>query len=246
MGVEHVHLSIDFEDLVEAFEWSDVMHHYFIDTKENTLIYINEDLDEDAEEQLEKMQDDRYLIIPPRLPQDNFVIMEMFVSEKIQDASIAERFNQVLERKKPFKNFKDLLLDYPDLREQWFAYKDRNLRNETINWLCDANISLTNQRLILEIEIRELTKDEMNLLDGEVADFIPVRCMNCQNEEGLTRRLFKINAFPENLLIEQETKQIMQEKFNIGHYGWWSGKKINILTVSKCLKCQSEHVFWDY
>jgi ribosomal protein S27E len=239
-------LAIDFEELVEAFEESDVMHHFFIDTKNNELIYINEDLDEDAAEQLEKMEDDRYLMIPPRLPQDNFLIMELFVYEKIQDDTIAEKFDQALERKKPFRNFKDLLLDYPSLREQWFIYHHEHLKNETINWLCTNNLELTNQCLIPDIEIRELTNDEISTLSGEITDFGPVRCMDCQNVKGLVRRLFLISVSPENTLIEQETKQIMEEKFNITHYGWWSSETPNILTVSRCPKCHSEHIIWDY
>jgi ribosomal protein S27E len=172
--------------------------------------------------------------------------MELFVYEKIQDDTIAEKFDQALERKKPFRNFKDLLLDYPSLREQWFIYHHEHLKNETINWLCTNNIELTNQCLIPDIEIRELTNDEISTLSGEITDFGPVRCMDCQNVKGLVRRLFLISVSPENKLIEQETKQIMEEKFNITHYGWWSGETPNILTVSRCPKCHSEHIIWDY
>jgi hypothetical protein len=239
-------LAIDFEELVEAFEESDAMHHFFIDSKNNELICINEDLDEDASEQLEKMEDDRYLMIPTRFPQDHLRIMELFVYEKIQDDLVAEKFSQALGRTKPFRNFKDLLLDYPSLREQWFVYHHEHLKNETINWLCVNNIVLANQRLIPRIEIRELTSDEVCALSGEITGFDPVRCMNCQNEKGLIRRLFLINVSPENTLIEQETRQIMKEQFDITHYGWWSGETPNVLTVSRCPKCHSEHVIWDY
>ena len=239
-------LNIDFEELVDAFEESDVMQHYFIDAKKNELIYINEAVDEDCKKRLEEMDNDRYLLIPARLPQDNFMIMEMFVYDKIQDSTLAEKFHQVLEGKKPFRNFKDLLLDYPDLREQWFTYHREHLKNETINWLCINNIELVNQRLIPDIEIRELTKDEISSLTEEIKDFGPVRCMNCHNEKGFTRRLFMINVSPKNRLIEQETEHIMKEKFNIAHYGWWSGEDPNILTVSRCPKCKSEYIIWDY
>ncbi|MCJ7697350.1 MAG: UPF0158 family protein [Thermoplasmata archaeon] len=246
MGVDKLKLTIDFEELVDAFEESDVMHHYFIDTQKNELIYINEAVDDDYEKRLEEMEDDRYLMIPARLPQDNFMIVETFVYEKIHDPKIAEKFNQVFERKKPFRNFKDLLFDYLDLREQWFVYHREHLKNETINWLCTNSIELANQCLIPEINIRELTQGEIITLTDEIKEFGPVRCMNCHNEKGFTRRLFMINVSPENRLIEQETKHIMKEQFNIAHYGWWSGEGPNILTVSRCPKCKSEHIIWDY
>jgi hypothetical protein len=246
LGVEKMKLTIDFEEVVDAFEESDVMHHFFIDTQKNEIIYINEAVDDDYKKRLEEMENDRYLMIPTRRPQDNFMIMETFVYEKIQDNKIAEKFNQALERKKPFRNFKDLLFDYPNLREQWFTYHHEHLKNETINWLCTNNIELLNQHLIPEINLRELTQDEISSLSDEIKDFGPVRCMNCHNEKGFTRRLFIINVSPENQLIEQETKRIMKEQFNIIHYGWWSGEDPNILTVSQCPKCKSEHIIWDY
>jgi len=239
-------LTIDFEELVDAFEESDVMHHFFIDTQKNELIYINEAVDDDYKKRLEEMEDEKYLMIPTRLSQDNFMIMEIFVYEKIQDTKIAEKFNQALERKKPFRNFKDILFDHPDLREQWFTYHREHLKNETINWLCSSNIELVNQRLIPEINIRELTQDEINKLTDEIKDFNPVRCMNCHNKKGFIRRLFMINVSPENRLIKQEIGHIMKEKFNITHHGWWSGEDLNILTVSRCPKCNSEHIIWDY
>jgi hypothetical protein len=205
MGVEKMKLTIDFEELVDAFEESDVMHHFFIDTQKNEIIYINEAVDDDYKKRLEEMEDDRYLMIPARLPQDNFMIMETFVYEKIHDTKIAEKFNQTLERKKPFRNFKDLLFDYPNLLKQWFTYHREHLKNETINWLFNSNIELANQHLIPDIIIRELIKDEISGLSDEITDFGPVRCMNCHNEKGFTRRLFMINVSPENKLIEQES-----------------------------------------
>ena len=115
-----------------------------------------------------------------------------------------------------------------------------------MNWLCTSNIELENQCLIPEIDIRELTQEEIDNLNDEIKEFGPVRCMNCQNEKGFTRRLFLINVSPENRLIEQETKHLMEEQFNITHYGWWSGEDPNILTVSRCPKCDSERIIWDY
>ena len=49
-------LNINFDELVYAFEQSNVMRHYFIDTKENNLIYINEEIEMDASEKLEEKE----------------------------------------------------------------------------------------------------------------------------------------------------------------------------------------------
>ncbi len=55
---------------------------------------------------------------------ESFEIMEDFINE-ITDTGIQEKFAEVIQRRKPFQQFKNLLPDYPDLRQQWFVYKDK-------------------------------------------------------------------------------------------------------------------------
>jgi hypothetical protein len=55
---------------------------------------------------------------------ESFKIMEAFV-DTIQPASIRQRFEDAISFKGPFQNFKRLLTNYPQLREEWFAYKEQ-------------------------------------------------------------------------------------------------------------------------
>ena len=55
---------------------------------------------------------------------ESFRIMEDF-ADIIEDAKIRLRFEDAIGNRKPFQNFKHLLLSYPDLREQWFVYKNQ-------------------------------------------------------------------------------------------------------------------------
>lgn len=48
--------------------------------------------------------------------------MEDFIAN-VPVQSIQPLFEEVIQRRKPFQQFNNLLLDYPDLRKQWFAYK---------------------------------------------------------------------------------------------------------------------------
>lgn len=241
-------LNIDFEELVDAYEDSSVDHVYHIDTKNNELIYYNDALGEPEEvkEKLDScLDDDRFIYISPRLPQDEFFIMETFVYS-IENFNVAEKFYKALERKKPFRNFKELLHEYPKFREKWFEFKHNTIKNETINWLCENNIELENQQLIPEIEIKELTRDEIKDLPEELKGFGPFACLKCHNKEGLKARWFTINVTLENRLVELETQRIMKEKFNITHHGNFSGGKQELLTAAKCPKCGCEEIFWDY
>ena len=51
-----------------------------------------------------------------------FRVMEYFISD-IDHIPTHNKFINAISRKKPFAHFNDLLLDYPKLRQQWFAYK---------------------------------------------------------------------------------------------------------------------------
>jgi len=241
-------LDVDFEELIDAFEDSSVSHVYHIDTKKSELIYYNDGIGEleGVKEKLDSCSDDdRYLYIPSRLPKHNFYVMEMFVYN-IEDFNVAEKFHDALERKKPFRNFKELLHEYPKLRERWFEYKRNNIKNETINWLCEHDIELENQHLIPEIEIKEMSMDEIKNLPEELKGFSPFACLKCHNKEGLKGRWFTLSISPENILVEKETQRILKEKFNINHHGNFGGGKKHYLTATKCPKCGSENIFWDF
>jgi hypothetical protein len=248
LGDKKIKLNINLEELVDAYEDSSLINIYYIDTKKNELIYYNDALGEPVEvrKKLDSYSDnDRYLYIPPRLSQDEFFIMKSFVYT-IKDFNVAEKFHNALERKKPFKNFKSLMYEYPNLSKKWFEYKYNTIKNETIDWLCENNIELENQQLIPEIEIKEMTRDEIKNLPEELKGFGPFACLKCHNKEGLKAQWFMINVTPENRLIEKETQKILKEKFNINHYGNFSGEKQELLTAAKCPKCGSEEIFWDY
>ena len=241
-------LDVDFEELIDAFEDSSVSHVYHIDTKKSELIYYNNGIGkpEGVKEKLDSCSDDdRYLYIPPRLPKHNFYVMEMFVYS-IEDFNVAEKFHDALERKKPFRNFKELLHEHPKLREKWFEYKRNNIKNETINWLCEHDIELENQHLIPEIEIKELSRDEIKNLPEELKGFSPFACLKCHNKEGLKGRWFTLSITPENILVEKEIRKILEEKFGITHHGNFGGGEQEFLTAAKCPKCGGEEIFWDY
>ena len=72
---------------------------------------------------------------------ESFSIMEEFIS-MIADEKVRQRFEDAIGYRKPFQNFKQLLLNYPDLREQWFAYKDQRFIEFVKEQADDYNHSL--------------------------------------------------------------------------------------------------------
>jgi len=59
---------------------------------------------------------------------ESFRMMETFITE-IPEENIRQRFEDAISYKKPFQNFKQLLHNYPELRQRWFAFKDQQYMN---------------------------------------------------------------------------------------------------------------------
>jgi len=47
-----------------------------------------------------------------------------------------------LNGRKPFRHFKDALLDYPELRDRWFAFEDTRLNRLAEAWCDEQGITV--------------------------------------------------------------------------------------------------------
>ena len=88
---------------------------------------MGEEIDEEAwGEEIAKIEEepDLYLEFTVIESHESFRVMEDFIGQ-ISDDKIRHQFEEVILRRKPFQQFKNLLFDYPDHRQQWFAYKEQ-------------------------------------------------------------------------------------------------------------------------
>ena len=70
----------------------------------------------------------RYVPIPQLESRESFLFMKEFAEQLIPNQSkIADQLFNALNSNKPFRHFKDALENYPDVRDQWFAFKDQKL-----------------------------------------------------------------------------------------------------------------------
>ena len=105
---------------------------WFLD-KETGELWLNND---SVDEVLDDLEDNpRYLQIESMASHDAFQIMEDFVDE-LADSPEAEVLQAALNGRKPFRRFKDTLLDYPELRDRWFAFEEARLKRVAEAW-CD-------------------------------------------------------------------------------------------------------------
>lgn len=112
-----------------AGDWDEA---WFLD-KETGEFWLNNDGVDEVPDDLE--DNPRYLPIEAMASHDAFQIMEDFVDE-LGDSPEAEALQAALNGRKPFRCFKDALLDYPELRDRWFAFEETRLNRLAEAW-CD-------------------------------------------------------------------------------------------------------------
>jgi Uncharacterised protein family (UPF0158) len=91
---------------------------------------------------LEDVDDDeRYLMIGPIASKTGFRMMDEFVAG-ISDASAAGRLDAALRGRKPFRAFKDALVDFPEHRTAWFVFEKAAHRQQADDWCQDHGITV--------------------------------------------------------------------------------------------------------
>jgi hypothetical protein len=136
------HINIDASDLLDLLEEHSGFRTGYIDRQTGEILVTFDDYDEpEQEEVLEKIRDDwdRYLQIEPIDSHEGFRIMERFV-QSLPDGENRNLLFKVLSWKKPFSNFKSALRDMGDLRQQWFDFHDKALRELAEEWLESQDI----------------------------------------------------------------------------------------------------------
>jgi hypothetical protein len=129
-------LKIKCDDIIEALTtWFEVVEGgFFLDTETGDILLNTEGVD-DLPEDLE--DNPRYRVIDPLASYESFQIMEDFV-DNLGDIKEASRLRDALNRRKPFRQFKDTLFDYTELSEAWFEFEHKELARLAQEW-CEEN-----------------------------------------------------------------------------------------------------------
>lgn len=97
-------------------------------------------LDDPEDEEKIENDPDRFLFIDAMpSPHDEFRAMEDFVAG-LPPGEAKRDLERVLRRAKPFRNFREALRDWPEVREQWFAVHNRRMEEAAREWLADHDI----------------------------------------------------------------------------------------------------------
>lgn len=85
---------------------------------------------------------ERFVPISPTESYESYHLMEEFI-EQVKDVRLRERLADAITGKGAFRRFKDTLLAYPRVREDWFRFDAAAKRRWAAEWLVSLSIEST-------------------------------------------------------------------------------------------------------
>lgn len=96
-----------------------------------------QDYASDEPDELDEDDPDRWLAVWPEGSRDGYHDMVAF-AESREDPTLAAMLEVALDGRGAFRRFKNVLYDYPQDREEWFAFSDDRSRGRARAWLAGA------------------------------------------------------------------------------------------------------------
>ncbi|HLV26727.1 MAG TPA: UPF0158 family protein [Gemmatimonadales bacterium] len=131
-------LRINAMDLVSAFCMSEegVSNWLDLDSGEVLLVAAYGDAEDYPDEpKVEDLENStRHLFVPPVSSDEAFDWMVRF-AENVADGRVSRELLDSLQKRRPFRSFKDVLLNFPPEREAWFEFQRVRLAEAAEGWL---------------------------------------------------------------------------------------------------------------
>lgn len=162
--MERRRVPVDWEDLEMALTWHGGEWRYYLDLRTGHVVQsemrFSGELDEEDEFSEEKFPeeggpisermaqvgfDEGYLIpIDPLESSVEYGWMEEF-TETVTESRLQGRLEASLGGRGAFRRFKDSLIDYPEERARWFAFRWERMIEAMREWLADNGIEPTTE-----------------------------------------------------------------------------------------------------
>jgi len=130
-----VEVTINLIDLEEALEGGQSGEYYFLpDLGRIVFVSSDPDTDDDDDEQSAIADNVEMLPIDPIESRTRFQWMEDFI-DSVHSITAQNSLRDALRRKKPFRNFKDALSEFPLLRNKWFQFEAQKIRRVALDFI---------------------------------------------------------------------------------------------------------------
>jgi len=121
---------VDLNALSHALDDSDPDREHFLDLETGSLwtFVFSEATDEIRNRHHDRLNDPkRWLRVPSRTSQQEYEEIEDFV-ESLPEDEVQDGLFRALERRGAFRNFREALMERPEVRQQWLAASKRRSR----------------------------------------------------------------------------------------------------------------------
>lgn len=134
-------IPVDIEMLTNALDDHSDEHQWCLDLETGEIIFVSDIALEEDDELATAMKEkpERFRFIEPLPSTQAFQVMAEFV-ESLKEEKAAKALFRALNGPRPFRNFKDALLSFPAIRDEWFSYHDKRYRDFAIAWLKEEGI----------------------------------------------------------------------------------------------------------
>lgn len=127
----HLQLTKELIDQI-IFGMENQEHEFFLDLAQ-MVVLKDEDID-DFDASLENPDLPRFLDLPQWQSLDGFHLMELFV-HKLHNPLAKVELQRILQSGKGvFRQFKDLLYQYPEVAKRWYRFKDQHMHRLITEW----------------------------------------------------------------------------------------------------------------
>ncbi len=119
---------IDLDEFVFAHEWhSDEMASY-LDVETGQIVEVSDLLDNEDQQSQDEIEEntERYHYIEPIDSDESYRMMARFV-DSLPEGEAQRVLAKSLQRRSPFRNFKDDLYEFPDVQNQWYKFHNEQL-----------------------------------------------------------------------------------------------------------------------
>ena len=128
------------QELIDCYDDNSMEHSYYFNVKTNEIIFLSEYLDsgeeyEELNEEVEEGFGETYFRVPQTDSRQGFIDMEEFVETVKSDDVQAELYKALSGHRGVFRRFKDTLMDYPEIQQQYYQYKEERNKERVIEWL---------------------------------------------------------------------------------------------------------------
>lgn len=131
-GIDDILFESYFDEQTQTVDWESAFENEHVLDWERELV-------KDAD-RVEVGHGVTIIAIPSKDSSEGYSDMEAFI-DTVRNPLLRERLERAINWRGPFRNFKDVLLDYPSERDRWFQFKRERLQSRILEWLEEHDIN---------------------------------------------------------------------------------------------------------